>query len=326
MSETDFARYTNLLIFIKEWRKYVMESKELNLVEFRESMQLNYYTLIKCIDNKQNKIVNIYLFDKSSKYIDTSSEMKKLILSNKINIDLILISQHPLKTYHRTMINEQKKYYNIHPYLHEIFDLVLPNGPLCYPHRIMTHEEVLKLTNEQLCCFVVNLPKILDTDPQCIWIGAEVGNVVEVQMLSDIIGLTYQYRVVISKNKKLLLQTIDYDDDKNSKRKRKTIIKKNGKKIIAEISDKIDDTDIDDDMLETKSVNDIEEIDNKADKKNVIDDDLEELDDDVKSYIEDQIDNNSNVSTSEDEDNKEVSNTKKINNDSDSESISSVEK
>jgi DNA-directed RNA polymerase subunit H (RpoH/RPB5) len=203
MSEAEFNRYNNIIIFATDWRKYDLITKPLDKDAFRKSMQTDQYVKLECYDPKKDTTVLIYLFDKNSKYIASSQDMKKLLKKLKDPCQIIMITYQQLNVYHRKAINSQK-HLKVNVYRHEIFDLVLPNGPLCYPHRIMSRDEVIKLTNEDLCCFVVNLPKILDEDPQVIWIGAEVGNVIEIKMISDITGETYQYKVVIPKSGKVI--------------------------------------------------------------------------------------------------------------------------
>ena len=68
----------------------------------------------------------------------------------------------------------------------------------------MSREEIIKLTNDDLCCYITNLPKIFDEDTQCIWIGAKVGDVLEIKISSDISGESIHYRVVVPKSGKLI--------------------------------------------------------------------------------------------------------------------------
>lgn len=203
MSEAEFNRYNNIIIFATEWRKYELSTKPLDKDAFRKTMQSEQCVKLECYDPKKDTNVLIYLFDKNSKYVASSQDMKKLLKKIKEPCSVIMITYQPMNVYHRKAINSQK-HLKVNVYRHEIFDLVLPNGPLCYQHRVMSRDEVIKLTNEDLCCFVINLPKILDEDPQAIWIGAEVGNVIEIKMLSDLTGETYQYRVVIPKSGKVI--------------------------------------------------------------------------------------------------------------------------
>ena len=214
MSDAQFNQYNNLFIFAKDWRKYKIESKRMEIDEFRKNMQSDQYVKIECLDNRKNKTVSIYLFDIVCKYTTKSTELKKLLKKNKTNI-VLLITYEPLNTYCKRAVSSMKNL-NIFVYRHEIFSLIIPNGPLCYPHRIMSRDEVLKLTNDDLACYLTNLPKIFDEDPQCVWIGAEIGNVVEIKMLSDISGEAIHYRVVVPKNGRI----IHYTDPENDEEKK----------------------------------------------------------------------------------------------------------
>jgi DNA-directed RNA polymerase subunit H (RpoH/RPB5) len=215
MSEAQYNQYNNIVTFATEWRKYKLVDKVLSQDNFRKSMQSDEYVKLECLDMKKNKTILIYLFDKSSKYTATSAELKKLLNKIKISCNVILIVYKPLGVYGRRVIQKFKSL-NVFVYLHEIFDLVIPNGPLCYPHRVMSREEVLRLTNDDLCCYLTNLPKILDEDSQCIWIGAEIGDVVEITMLGDSAGETIQYRVVIPKSGKVIAYKDISDENKEA--------------------------------------------------------------------------------------------------------------
>ena len=199
MTDIQFNRYLNVITFAKEWRKYKISNKTLDEQAFRNTIQTDQYVLMECIDPKNNREVFIYLFDKDSKYATSSQDLKQLLKKIKNPCNIIFITYKPFNTYGKKVILSNK-HLSIYTYLHEIFELVLPYGPLCYPHRILSYEEVLKLCNSELMCYLTNLPKIFDEDPQCIWIGAESGDVVEIKILSDIAGETIQYRVVVPKS------------------------------------------------------------------------------------------------------------------------------
>lgn len=203
MTEYQFNQYNNLITFAVDWRKYKLNLKPLTEAAFRTEMQAEQYVKIDCLNDVKKRVVFIYLFDKNSKYTNSSQDLKKLLKKIKNPCDIILVTYKPLTSYGKRVI-DSFMHLNIVSYRHEIFDLVLPHGPLCYPHRIMSRNEVLNLCNNELNCYLVNLPKIFKEDPQCIWIGANVGDVIEIPMYSDITGITMQYRVVIGKNKRII--------------------------------------------------------------------------------------------------------------------------
>lgn len=203
MTESQYNQYNNLLVFAKEWRKYKVTSQHIDIDTFRKTIQVDQYIKIECLDTHNNKNVYIYLFDRISKYITSSQDLKKLLKKIKPASDVILVIYKPLGTYGRRAVSSFKNL-NINVYRQEIFDLIAPKGPLCYQHRIMSREEIIKLTNDDLCCYITNLPKIFDEDTQCIWIGAKVGDVLEIKICSDISGESIHYRVVVPKSGKLI--------------------------------------------------------------------------------------------------------------------------
>lgn len=203
MTESQYNQYNNLLVFAKEWRKYKVLSNQLDMNTFRKSIQVDQYIKIDCTDMNNNRNVYIYLFDKVCKYTTSSQDLKKLLKKIKPASEVILVIYKPLGTYGRRAISSFKNLH-INVYRQEIFDLIAPKGPLCYQHRIMSREEIIKLTNDDLCCYITNLPKIFDEDTQCIWIGAKVGDILEIKTSSDISGESIHYRVVIPKSGKLI--------------------------------------------------------------------------------------------------------------------------
>lgn len=203
MTDIQFGRYLNVITFAKDWRKYRIINKTLDAAAFRTAIQTDQYVLTECVDPKNNREVLIYLFDSDSKYANSSQDLKRLLKKIKNPCNVILITYRVFNTYCRKAI-ASNKHLSVYTYLHEIFELVLPHGPLCYPHRILSTAEVIRLCNEELMCYLTNLPKIFDEDPQCIWIGAESGDVIEIKMLSDISGETIQYRVVVPKSGRII--------------------------------------------------------------------------------------------------------------------------
>jgi DNA-directed RNA polymerase subunit H (RpoH/RPB5) len=235
---TQYNRYKNILTFAENWRGYKIQNKPLEADAFLKTMQKDQYIMIECLDTKHNKIVNIYLLDTYSRYATSVQDLKTLLKKNKDGTTVMLIMHTHPNTYSKKTISQYKSL-NIHVYLHEIFDLILPNGPLCYPHRILSTDEALNLCNKELYRKLTSFPKIYDEDPQCIWIGAESGDIVEITAISDQ-GPVIHYRVVVPKSGKHIFA-------KESKQSEKE-----------EFNDH--ETDIAD-VDETEEVDDIEEVD-----------------------------------------------------------------
>jgi DNA-directed RNA polymerase subunit H (RpoH/RPB5) len=203
MSDIQFKQYEIIVIFAEKWRKYKPKKNKLTKIEFRKEMQLNKYVKMDYINPENSRNIIIYLFASDSKHANASQELRKLMSKNKEPADVLLITEVPFKIYSRDVV-KSFKHLNIKCYLHQNFNSIVPEGPLCYPHRIMSKDEVNKLLNNDLYCNLTNLPKILEEDPQCIWIGAVVGDVVEIKNMGDINGEFIQHRVVIPKSGKII--------------------------------------------------------------------------------------------------------------------------
>lgn len=193
MSHTQYEQYKNIHIFATEWRKYTSEVSIMTEDAFRKEMHHKEY--VRMDYKNKDKQVFIFLLSVNSKY-NNSQHLKKLLASIRSTADIILISKEEFKIYSRRAM-ELFKNLNIYTYLHEHFNIIVPNGPLCYPHRIMDKKEINNLLNNELYCEINNLPKLRANDPQCIWIGAQPGDVVEVELPSELAGHVIQYRLVV---------------------------------------------------------------------------------------------------------------------------------
>jgi DNA-directed RNA polymerase subunit H (RpoH/RPB5) len=202
MSDRQFKQYENLHIFASEWCNYERKSDILEQSDFRAKMQTKQYVDLLYINRKTGRDVYIYLFEEYSKYT-SSSDLKRLLSSIGNPSDVILVTAEAFKNYSIKAINSIK-HLRIKTYLHENFDIVVPKGPLCYKHRIMSVEEVNQLVNNELFTLITSFPKILLEDVQCIWIGAEIGDVIEITPISHITGKNIQYRVVAPKSGRII--------------------------------------------------------------------------------------------------------------------------
>jgi DNA-directed RNA polymerase subunit H (RpoH/RPB5) len=198
-----YSIYENILTFATEWRKYNVISKKLSQEEFRRSIAMETYIMIE-MKKPDGTQISTHLVAEGSKIIAHGVEFKKLINKIKDQTEVILVTHEPLKRNILKNISLYKKI-KFHRYLHQHFIIIIPKGPLCYQHRILSHDEIKDLLNNQLMCYLTNLPKICIDDPQCIWIGAKIGDVIEVKSYSDLTGTNISYRVVIARNIKFII-------------------------------------------------------------------------------------------------------------------------
>lgn len=280
MSERDYNRYRNVLEFIRDWQHFETKHAEMRYDDFRKQMQSFHYINFDCYDNKYEQPVNIILFSDNNAYVQNNADMKKLlskIIKPNQKHRIILITKEPLSIYHKKSIAKEKVAI-IDAYRHEIFDFVVPKSNASALHRILSNEEILNITNNELFCNVVNLPKILDTDPQCIWIGAKPGDVLEITLNTEISGNCIRYHLVIphtgrftDKNiSKELMRNAKLNFEKNRKQKldpieqkQKDLIskKENFRGILAKQLDEDSDAAPDNESDEDQDIKDAENSD-----------------------------------------------------------------
>ena len=232
-----FEKYTNIQKFITDYRKYQVKEDFLDFVSFKKAIQIDQYIRHACIDVKRGRSVYIYIFRDQSKYIKITSQFKRLI--DKIPeepADIIILSKLELSIY----INKSLTKYShlkIYNYLHKYFAIELAVGPLCSHHKILTNTEVRSLCSRELIIHPLSLPSISISDPQNIWIGGELGQVIKIESISEITGKTIRYRIVSPDSGKMInIQNLrkriqDHDDAEIIEEDSKTIdpefIKKN---------------------------------------------------------------------------------------------------
>jgi len=216
-----YKKYKNIEKCFINYRKLTTTDKFLNKEEFLKTIQIEQY--VKHEFYKKNKKILMYLFSENSKYLETTAQFRKLL--NAINenpVDAIFITKNPLSIYiNKSIIS----YSNINPfnYLHRLFSIDISTGPLCSKHTILTNSELKDLCSEGLIIHPLSLPSIPISDPQNIWIGGELGEVIKVESVSENTGKVIRYRIVSPDSGKI----------NNIQKLRKSIIK-NEEKVVDE--------------------------------------------------------------------------------------------
>jgi DNA-directed RNA polymerase subunit H (RpoH/RPB5) len=199
MTDHLYDIYINLQNFITnpEYRNYaLLDAAFLEKEEFINKMQEDQYIMCNCTDKSGKKVV-IILFKEDSIYMG-SVYFKQLLgtFKKEENIELIIITNKKLKAYTNRISNGFPNI-EIHTYLHKNFVIEIPKGPMCSKHSALSNEEVDQLINEGAFVHPLKLPAILITDPQIIWIGAKVGQIVKIESLSKLTGNSIYYRIVV---------------------------------------------------------------------------------------------------------------------------------
>jgi DNA-directed RNA polymerase subunit H (RpoH/RPB5) len=199
-----FEKYENIKKFILEYRNYKMEGEFLDFNTFKKAMQIEQYIYHKCIDIKKGRNVYIYLFMYNSKYIKTTPQFKRLM--DKIPeepLDIIIITKLELSVYIKKALLKYT-HLKIFNYMHKYFSIEISKGPLCSKHIILSNNEVKDLCSRELIIHPLSLPSISINDPQNIWIGGELGEVIKILSISEITGETIRYRIVSPDSGKMI--------------------------------------------------------------------------------------------------------------------------
>lgn len=209
MNKNLYNIYKNILIFTSDkYRNYELlkpndKNKEyvsipnLKRDEFSKIMQKNEYILINGKKKNEKTLIYILIINYNSKYSSQTSNMLKILkkIYNNSKTDVFIFTDNPLTIYIRKSF-KQFPIFNFHNYLFKHFIIEIHKGPLCSKGCILS-EEKFKEIQKYIKTDRLSLPKIKITDPQVIWLGAEIGQVIEFTPISPISGVRKSYRVVV---------------------------------------------------------------------------------------------------------------------------------
>jgi len=189
-----YKKYQNIIKCLTEYRKYTLDKNEtfLDYDEFNNKIQLITYIKHKLYDKDNNEII-AYIFDKDTKFMNYTTDFKKIIDKHK-NSTILLFTNDPLNIYLQKTVKKNNS--NIYVYLHKHFVMELVKGPFCSKHEILSKEETNKVCF-QLMAHGHRLPTISVNDPQCIWIGANVNDLIKITSESELTGESIKYRIVV---------------------------------------------------------------------------------------------------------------------------------
>jgi DNA-directed RNA polymerase subunit H (RpoH/RPB5) len=191
-----FDKYANIQLFITKYRKYsLIDGNFLDFSEFKNKIQLMGYVSHELEHKETDRKIDIYLFKKDSKFIKTTTEFNKLLYRYNEPREIILFTKDRLSIYLKKAV---KKHHNltIYNYLHKYFIMEMNKGPLCSKHTILSIEEAKDVCFD-LMTHGHKLPAIYVDDPQNIWIGGKINDIIKIEAFSELTGKTVRYRIVV---------------------------------------------------------------------------------------------------------------------------------
>jgi DNA-directed RNA polymerase subunit H (RpoH/RPB5) len=198
-----FEKYQNIQLFATKYRNYTLIDKEFYDYEtFKNKMYAFEYILHKFKNPKTpEKGVDIYLFKQDSKYINNTTQFKKILDRYKEH-HIIMITKEELNVYRRKLVSQYNNL-NVKNYLYKHFIIELNKGPLCSKHTILSPEEI-RSVSYNIMAHAHKLPAIFESDPQNIWIGGEINDLIKIESYSEITGKSITYRIVTPSSGKVM--------------------------------------------------------------------------------------------------------------------------
>ena len=188
--EKRFDIYEILPRFV-EVRRWTQIDKPLSEDEFDKSMRSKGFAVFSGKDVRGNP-TSIVLTDQASSIPNHKDSFVRLI--RQIKGKIILISNRVLTTNNISVAAEHDVDIESHTY--DRFAIDMTKAPHVPVHSIVTEEEA-----QELLSFLhktrYDMPKILHTDTQVIWLGAKQGDLIRITRLSEVTGESLIYRVVI---------------------------------------------------------------------------------------------------------------------------------
>lgn len=201
-----FIAYSNLNKFA-EYRKCVITDAPCTKDVFVGQFVRFGYFRVNCT-NANSRHVIILILNQFGKYALKSPELRGLltgieaesIYKNGTVDEIIIIADREFIARKLMMsmllgIRQDKLPvdYQIFPY--DIFLIIVPEHCAVPKHRIMSDAEAKKLIKDQHIN-VANMPGIFQNDPPLAWINAHVGDLIEIERLSETTGIALFYRHV----------------------------------------------------------------------------------------------------------------------------------
>ena len=190
MSHTNLWNIYNNLFILIEKREWTKKPIPLEKSEFELEMRSNGFVYIIGV-NRYLENATIILTDIVSHIANHTNEFTNAM--GKLKGDIMLVSN-------KQATNQIKQYaatigLKFTTYTFGLFAIDMTKAPMVPPHRIMSREEIKDLF-EFTASERSDLPKIFITDTQIIWLGAKIGDVIEIIRSSEATGYAIIHRVV----------------------------------------------------------------------------------------------------------------------------------
>jgi DNA-directed RNA polymerase subunit H (RpoH/RPB5) len=152
---------------------------------------------------------------------------------------IMVFTKEPLSVYIKKAI-KQYPLLHIQNYLYKHFTMELNKGPLCSKHTILSPEDARKVCFE-LMTHGHKLPSISVDDPQNIWIGGKINDIIKIEAVSEITGTCIRYRLVTPISGKVEQSSESTARSNKLKNSKKVIIDENSSEKKEDVSDIVEE-------------------------------------------------------------------------------------
>lgn len=198
----------NNLIKMLDYRAVKLTGQQLTQDEVVQ--KLNHYEFIT-IPGRRGKddlrgeaTIMIILIAPGSKYSNKSGDFKKLLkglpkIKEGESLEVMFVSEYELTIHIKKQLISYKlanpKIY-LENYDYEIFLIETPKHVSVPKHVIMTPAEIKEMFDKQYTSSL-NISKILQSDPQAVWLGLKPGMCVKIYRISETAGVAMGYRICV---------------------------------------------------------------------------------------------------------------------------------
>ena len=185
-----------------QYRDIVVKTAVLTHLELIKNMQFDMYVKIvgERAADKGGKIIIAILGrnENGVNEIATTTEKFRLFINSvkEQDAEIILISPCKFQTHVLSFINDQKLARRISRYSYDHMKVVVPLGPGCSEHYIMSTSEA-RAQIEIHRIEQKEMKKIYTYDPQIVWLGAQPGDVIWIDRINPLTGRSADIRRVI---------------------------------------------------------------------------------------------------------------------------------
>ncbi len=172
---------------------------EISQTELIKNLQFDLYVkVVGLLKGKKIVIAILGRNDKNSNEIASITEKFRLFINSikEQDADIIIVSPCKFQTHVLNYISEQGLTKKISRYSYDHFKVVVPLGPYCSKHTILSHDEA-QLIIDVHRIDPKEMKKIFTYDPQIVWLGAQPNDIILIERFNPLSGISTDLRKVV---------------------------------------------------------------------------------------------------------------------------------